>query len=152
MIGATVMGYIPVDAEWYIAEMVMEIPVHGARRNVLHRNLILLKARSPQEAYDKAIQTGQDGQTTHTNPKNQLVEIRFRGISKPDVVYDAIEDGAGLTYEELLGVPETQIQQMIPPKEKLEAFIPPNPGQEHDPDYRSKEVMEEAVKMLNKDA
>ena len=41
---------------------------------------------------------------------------------------------------------------MIPPKEKLEAFIPPNPGQEHDPDYRSKKVMEEAVKMLNKDA
>ena len=138
------MGYIPVDAEWYIAEMVMEITVHGARCNVLHRNLILLKARSPQEAYDKAIQTGQDGQTTHTNPKNQLVEIRFRGISKLDVVYDAIEDGAELAYEELLGVPETQIQQMIPPKEKLEAFIPPNPGQEHDP--------EEAVKMLNKDA
>jgi hypothetical protein len=36
--------------------------------------------------------------------------MRFRGISKLDVVYDAIEDGAELAYEELLGVPETQIQ------------------------------------------
>ena len=84
----------------------------------------------------------------YTNLKDQSVEIRFRGISKLDVVYDPFEDGAELCFEEQLAVPESEILRMIPPKEKLDAFTPPSPGKERDPDYRSKAVVEEAVRML----
>jgi hypothetical protein len=146
------MGYIPSDAEWYIAEVVMEITVHGARRNALHRNLVLINAHSPQEAYDKALRIGQNGETEYENLKDQLVEIRFRGISKLDVVYEPLEDGAELAFEEQLGVPESEIQRMIPPKEALDAFTAPSPGKERDPDYRSKGVVEEAVRMLDADS
>jgi len=142
------VGYIPEDAEWYIAELVMEITVQGARCNALHRNLILINAHSPEEAYAKAVSNGKNGETDYTNLKDQSVEIRFRGISKLDVVYDPFEDGAELYFEEQLAVPESEILRMVPPKEKLDAFTPPSPGKERDPDYRSKAVVEEAVRML----
>ncbi|HVO59836.1 MAG TPA: DUF4288 domain-containing protein [Terriglobales bacterium] len=141
------MGYIPSDVEWFVAELVMEITVHGARCNVVHRNLILVHAQSPEEAYEKALRNGYDAETEYNNPKGQHVEIRFRGISKLDVVYDELIDGAELSFEEQLAVPETDIQKLILPKERLAAFTAPNPGVERDPDYRSAEVMERAVNM-----
>ena len=70
------MGYIPKDAEWYIAELLMEITVQGTRRNVLHRNLFLINAHSPEEAYDKAVRTGKSEETEYENLKDQHVEIR----------------------------------------------------------------------------
>ncbi len=142
------MGYIPADAEWFVAELVMEITVHGAPCNVLHRNLTLINARTSDEAYAKALHRGQNGETEYENLKGQLVEIRFRGISKLDVVSEPLVDGAELFFEEQLGVPELEIQSLIPPKEDLNAFTPPNPGKERDPDYRSKAVMGQAVRML----
>jgi hypothetical protein len=145
------MGHIPSDAEWYIAEVVMEITVHGAQRNALHRNLVLINAHSPHEAYDKAVRTGQKGETEYGNMKNQLVEIRFRGISKLDVVYDPLEDGAELAFEEMLEVPEAEIRRMIPPQEELEAFTASNPGEERDPDHLSKAVVKEALRMSGTD-
>jgi hypothetical protein len=144
------MGYIPADAEWYVAELVMEITVHGSASNVVHRNLVLIRANSPEEAFQKALHFGQGDETEYTNPKDQLVEIKFRGISKLDFVYEPIKDGAELCFEEQQGVSEDEIQNLIRPKEGLEAFTPPNPGKEREPDYRSKSVMEEAVRMIDK--
>lgn len=144
------MGHIPEDTEWYIAVVLMEITVHGARSNVLHRNLILVRATSPEEAYAKAIRNGKNGETAYTNSKNQPVEIRFRGVSQLDAVYEPIEDGAELGFEEQIDIPESEIQAMIPPKEELRVFIAPNPGQDKDPDYRSKAVVENALKMLKR--
>lgn len=142
------MGYIPKNAEWYVAELLMEITVQGARRNVLHRNLFLINAHSPEEAHNKALRTGQSEETEYENSKDQHVKIRFRGISKLDVVYDPLADGAELCFEEQLGVSETEIQNMIPAKGELAVFRPANPSRERDPDYGSKSVIEEAVRML----
>jgi hypothetical protein len=142
------MGYIPADAEWYIADVIMEIIVHGADCNVVHRNLVLINAHSPEEAYEKAVRIGKEGETEYENPKGQAVEIRFRGISKFDVVYEPLEDGSELAFQEQVGVSEADFQQMIPPKGSLEVFTSPHPGEEHNPDYSSKEVVEEAVRML----
>jgi hypothetical protein len=52
------MGYIPEDAKWYLAEIVEEITVEEDSRNVVHRNLHLIRADSPEEAYRKAIELG----------------------------------------------------------------------------------------------
>ncbi len=64
--------------------------------------------RLPEEAYAKAVSNGENGETDYTNLKDQSVEIRFRGISKLDVVYDPFEDGAELCFEEQLAVPESE--------------------------------------------
>jgi hypothetical protein len=142
------MGYIPEDAEWYIAELVMEIRVHGAQRNILHRNLFLLNADSPEEAYDKAVRTGRAEETEYINPKDQIVNIRFRGVCRLDVVCEPLVDGAELSFDERQGVSESEILRMIPPKGKLDVFTAPTPGKERDPDYRSKVVVEKALSIL----
>jgi hypothetical protein len=41
------MAYIPKDAKWYIAELVMEFQIEGESRNVVHVNIVLIRADSP---------------------------------------------------------------------------------------------------------
>jgi len=142
------MSYIPEDAEWYIAELVMEITVTGARRNVVHRNLFLIKAHLPIDAYEKAVEKGHEEETEYENPKGQHVTIRFRGVSKLDVVHEPLDDGVEIAFEEEIGVTESEIIAMIPGRNKLAAFVPPRPGGKHDPDYSSKEVMDMVAKMM----
>jgi len=52
------MGFIPKDAKWYLADIVEEIRVQGNRRNVVHTNLILVRADSADEEYKDAIALG----------------------------------------------------------------------------------------------
>jgi hypothetical protein len=145
------MGHIPQDAEWYIADLVMEITVHGASANVVHRNLTLIHAKSPEEAYEKAQQVGNTSETSYNNPKGQIVEISFRGIAKLDVIYEQLEDGAELAFEELIGVSSQDIQRMIPPKDRLDVFVAPTPGKVRNPDYRSQAVVDRALAMSDDD-
>ena len=142
------MGHIPAGTEWYLADLLMEITVHGAKSNVIHRNLTLIRADSPEEAYQKAEKTGKESETSYKNPKGRLVEVRFRGIAKLDAVYEPLEDGAELAFEETIGVSEQEIQRMIPAREKLDVFVQPMPGRERDPDYRSQAVMDQAVRII----
>jgi hypothetical protein len=144
------MGHVPKGSQWYIGELIMEITVAEAARNVVHRNLVLIRADSPDEAYNKALSFGQKAQTSYLNPQDRLVQTRFRGVSKLDVMYEDLEDGAELTFEEQVGVPKEAIEQSIPPKEKLRVFVPPRPGRRHDPDYRSKGVMEMAINSISR--
>jgi hypothetical protein len=145
------MGHIPRDAEWYVADLVMEITVEGSNLNVVHRNLTLIHAKSPEQAYEKAQQIGHTSETSYHNPKGQFVEIKFRGIAKLDVIYEQLEDGAELAFEELIGVSSEDIQSMITPKDRLDVFVPPTPGKERDPDYRSQGVIDRAVAMRTRD-
>jgi len=75
------MGDMPKVAEWYIAELVMEITVEGAKSNVVHRNLTLVRARTPEEAYEKGICFGHKKENSYENPEGRMVGHRFRGIS-----------------------------------------------------------------------
>ncbi len=137
------MAYVPKDALWYLAEFIMEITVAGAARNVVHRNLMLIRADSPDQAYDKARKLGYAGETEYTNPLGQVVQIRFRGIAQIDVVIDELSDGAELKYEEQTGVSAEEIANWIRPRERLRVFLPPpDPARRRDPDYRSQEVLD----------
>ncbi len=92
------MEFVPADAELYFAELVQELTVEWDPRNVVWRNLTLVHAHSPDEAYDKALRLGQAGDTDYLNPSGKQVAIRFQGISSLDVIHDALEDGAELTF------------------------------------------------------
>jgi hypothetical protein len=142
------MCQIDDTVRWYIAELVMEIIVSGAARNVVHCNLVLVRAISGEEAYEKAVLFGHKAETAYENPRGQQVRISFRGIKRLEETYEDLEDGAELTFEEFVGVPREEIDSWTLPKEKLSVFVPPNPGLEHDPDYRSAAVMQMAVEHL----
>ena len=143
------MGYIPPDAKWYIAELVEEITIEGEARNVVHKNLVLIRADSSDEAYDKAIQLGKQGELSYQNPAGRSVKTRFWGLGELAVIYDELADGAELLYEEKVGVPSDQIEKEISAEEELAVFRPFESREE--PDYTSKDIVDEA-KRLSKES
>jgi hypothetical protein len=144
------MAYVPIDARWYVAEIVEEIRVEGDARNVVHSNLVLVEAGSPEDAYRHAIELGHDCEVTYQNPEGLTVVSRFRGLKQLDVVHGPLEHGAELLFSEEISMPEEQIAAWLKTKEQLNVFanIEPSKG----PDYSSKDIVEEALRLAGGDS
>jgi hypothetical protein len=142
------MAYIPHDARWFLAELVEEIRVEGDECNITHRNLILIRADSPERAYAKALSLGRESECSYQNPYNKQVQITFRGLADLTVGPDELEDGSEILFEKRVGVPEEQIQQWVLPKDQLAVFRETRPSA--GPNYSSKEIMEDVTRMIEK--
>ncbi len=130
-----------VSAEWYLAELVMKITVAGDPRNVVHQNLTLIRASSADEAYEKATKIGKDGEDEYWNPDGKAVLIVFEGISDLTEISEDLEDGSEIAFSETVSIPEEEIRNLVPPRDRLPAFRPPGRGD--GPDYASGEVVAE---------
>jgi hypothetical protein len=71
----------------------------------------LIRADSPDEAYEKAVSLGYQGEASYDNPNGQLVQIRFRGLADLDVIYDELGHGAELLFHEQVGVEPEEIEK-----------------------------------------
>jgi hypothetical protein len=140
------MAHIPTDAQWYIAEIVDQITVEDDPRSVVHKNLVLIRADSPETAYEKALSFGRDSETDYVNPDGKQVHIRFRGLSDLNVIHGELEDGAELMYEEKVGLTNESIERLISTKERLAVFCPIRSTK--GPDYSSREILDEVRKLL----
>ncbi len=137
------MGYVPKDVEWFVAEIVIEIRVEGDTRNVVHNNFTLVKANSPETAYEKALALGRAQENDYLNPAGKKVRFRFRGLRDLHCIDDPLEHGGEVLFEEKIAVPEEEIEKMLTPKEKLGVFqpwAPPRRGSK--PDYAAKDIIE----------
>jgi hypothetical protein len=110
------MAYVPNDAKWYLAWLVLEIIVEDDPRNIVHINLMLIRADSPGEAYEKAIELGKESEISYENPDGKSVVHVFRGIRDLNVIHDELEHGAELNYEENVGVSNEKIERMLRPR------------------------------------
>jgi hypothetical protein len=118
------MGFIPKDARWYLAGLVLEHTIEGDPRNVVHVNTHLIAADSPEEAYRKANDLGRRGEIAYANTDGKTVRSVFRGLRGLDVIHDDLEDGAELFYEERVGISEVDLARWVTPKEELAVFAP----------------------------
>ena len=118
------MGFIPESAKWYLAEIVEQITVEGDSGNVVHTNMVLVRADSPEEAYRKALELGSWGEQSWENTDGKLVTIRFMGLHDLNVIHDELEHGAELIYSEEIGMEEAALQRWVTPKESLGVFAP----------------------------
>lgn len=139
------MAFIRKNAKWYVAEIVEEIRAQGSRRNVVHTNQTLVRADSPNEAFEKATALGRQGNATYKNPGGKAITIRFRGLKDLNVVHEKLGHGAEIGFRRAVGVSEGKIKSWIVSKNKLGAFAPLKPQPE--PDYASAEVLEKVYKL-----
>ncbi len=141
------MAYVPKDAEWFLAELVEEIRVAGSKRNIVHINYVLIHAKSPQAAFARAVVLGKRGAISYLNEMGKKVTKRFRGLRNLDVIYDPLEDGCEIMFEERLGLSEKGIKKLVRAKRQLELFqsIRERRGR---PNYSSREGMHEVKKRL----
>ncbi len=136
------MAYIPNDAEWYLADLIVEIRVEDDPRSVVHINTVLVKACSPDDAYDKALQLGeQQVGESYLNPAGKKVEMRFVGLKDLSVIYEKLEHGAELFFAETSGMSPEDVVAMTRRKEALSVFadIEPSTG----PDYSSGKIADD---------
>jgi len=118
------MGSIPIDARWYLADIVLEHSVEGDPRNVVHINTHLVEAESADEAYEKSFDLGRASELEYANTEGRLVRVMFRGLRELDVIHDSLEDGAELSYRESVGVPEERLRDWVISRQQLGVFAP----------------------------
>ncbi|GCE19586.1 DUF4288 domain-containing protein [Dictyobacter kobayashii] len=118
------MANIPENVKWYLAELLEEIQIEGESENLVHNNLVLIRADSPEEAYRKALTRGQELNDNYENPDGKKVKVTFRGLSDLNAILDELEDGAELAYEEMTGLSEAEIAELLPEKDQLGVFQP----------------------------
>ncbi|XHX75748.1 MAG: DUF4288 domain-containing protein [Stenomitos frigidus ULC029] len=146
------MAYIPKDAKWYIAELVMECQIEGELSNVVHIDIILVRADSPEEAFEKAEQLGREGEVSYLNPKDQRATWSYRGLRDLNVIHDELEHGTELLFEEEIGISEDKVKALLTAKSQLNVFRPNEPREPSYPNYISKEIMDEVLDMMRDDA
>jgi len=140
------MGYISPDAKWYLADIVQRIEVEGDPRLVVHTNVVLIRADSPDEAYTKATEIGAASEISYDNPDGKRVDIMYCGLSDLNVIHDELEHGAELTYTEKIGIDDAAIRRLIPSKEELGIFAPRRTST--GPDYKSRDVVDQMHREL----
>jgi hypothetical protein len=143
------MGYVPADAQWYLAEIVLEMTIEGDTRNVVHTNALLVRADSPEQAYAAAIQLGRDAEISYDNPSGGLATTAFIGLRRLDVIYGQLEHGAEIYFYENIGVPRVDLEAMVKPKDALSVFMPREEPSDDRPDYASGEVMREVHELMD---
>jgi Domain of unknown function (DUF4288) len=121
------MGFIPKNAKWYLADIIEENVIDGESENVVHVNIVLIRADSPDEAYQKALQLGHDGEMTYENTDGKMVSVIFRGLRNLNVIHDELEHGAELIYERKVGLTPEEVTALSTPREQLGVFAPITP-------------------------
>ncbi len=118
------MAYIPPGAKWYLAEIVEEFRIQSEPENIVHTNIVLVRADSAEEAYQRAIALGKEGEMIYTNPEGRTVHVYFRGLRDLNVIHGELEHGTELIYEKRTGISELDLAQWLSSKEDLGVFRP----------------------------
>jgi hypothetical protein len=132
------------NVKWYLAELVEEIQIDGESENIVHNNLILINANSPEEAYKKSMARGAAMNDTYEIAPGKKVISTFRGLSDLNPILDELEDGATIAYEELTGLSAAEISDMVPEKDLLGAFQ----SEDADSDSSNSAALEEAMRII----
>lgn len=134
------MAYIPSNARWYLADIVLELVIEGDARNVVHTNLCLIEAASPEQAYKKALALGRKEKHSYTNTDGKQVRVVFRGLADLNVIHDELEDGAELAFSESVSFPEAKVRARLRRKKELGVFAPHRPSRRV-PNYMPESIM-----------
>ena len=116
------MGYIPNGAKWYIADIVREFKVEGEKEDVVHIDTTLVRADSPEEAFENALALGRRGEDSYRNPFGKLVTVLFRGLRNLNVIDGELEHGTELLFERKGGMSEQELKDLLREKDQLNVF------------------------------
>lgn len=128
---------------WFVAELVVRFAVAGDTRRVIHRNLVLVRARNGEEAFRKASHLGLAQNRSYSNPAGKRVTAKFLGIADLDEVFEPLEDGAEISFRYEVTKDPHEVRRSIPRKSGLRALRPPECAK-NSPDISSAEVVQRA--------
>ncbi|UMB61414.1 DUF4288 domain-containing protein [Lutibacter sp. A80] len=119
------------NGNWYIVEIIEKCePVERNEKQELRRvttwgNHHLIKADSPEKAFDKAVKLGKEAEYKFTNSDKIEMEWIFVGIGELLPVYEDIEDGAELMWNDYGFISNRRTMRMPYKKKELMKLIKP---------------------------
>ena len=116
------VAHVPLDARWYLADLVIQMDIEGDDYPLVHINTVLVNATDPEDAFTKAIELGKSEEMTYENTDHRQVRVRFRGLRELLVIYDELEHGAEMMFEERAGLGESEISALTTKKSDLSVF------------------------------
>jgi catechol 2,3-dioxygenase-like lactoylglutathione lyase family enzyme len=135
-----------VGVSWYLSDLVLQLDVTDDPRGVVHINTCLVAAASADEAYDKALALGRQQEDEYVNPAGRRVRVRFLGLRELLEVYEELEDGAELTFQERVGLSDLEARRLVARRDQLAVFAAVVPSVL--PDYSPREVMADVDDIL----
>lgn len=136
------MAYVPPGACWYLADIVLEHQIEDEPRNVIHINTILVRANSPERAYERALEIGRDADREYQNPDDKTVRVIFRGLRNLLVIYEPLRSGSELTYQERTNLSEAEVAALVTPRDELGVFEERGKPSKDEPNYLPKSIMD----------
>lgn len=119
------------NGNWYIVEILEKCePVERNEKQELRRvatwgNHHLIKADSPEKAFDKAVKLGKEAEYKFTNTDKIEMEWIFVGIGELLPIYEDIEDGAELMWNDYGFISNRRTMRMPYKKKELMKLIKP---------------------------
>ncbi len=119
------------NRNWYIVEIIEKFePVDRNEKQDLRRvstwgNHHLIKADSPEKAFDKAVKLGKEKNYKFTNSDKLEMESIFVGIGELLPIYEDIEDGAELMWNDYGFISNRRTMRMPYEKKELMKLIKP---------------------------
>lgn len=119
---------------WYIVEIIEKCePVDRNEKQDLRRvttwgNHHLIKADSPEKAFDKAVKIGKEKNYNFINSDKIEMESIFVGIGELLPIYEDIEDGAELMWTDYGFISNRRTMKMPYEKKELMELIKPKPN------------------------
>jgi hypothetical protein len=111
---------------WYISHELLSFGTKKARggpkggKLVVWENLVLIRAKSPEEAYRKALKHGR------LNEEKVKIDgedgyCRFKGLKDLVLIYDDLKDGSELEWHDLR-LDISKLRSLVKPKGQMQAF------------------------------
>ena len=119
------------NGNWFIVEIIAKCePVERNEKQELRRvttwgNHHLIKADSPEKAFDKAVKLGKEAEYKFTNCDKIEMEWIFVGIGELLPIYEDIEDGAELMWNDYGFISNRRTMKMPYKKKELMKLIKP---------------------------
>ena len=119
---------------WYIVEIIEKCePVKRNEKQELRRvitwgNHHLIKADSPEMAFDKAVKLGKESEYKFINTDKIEMEWIFVGIGDLLPIYEDIEDGAELMWRDYGFISNRRTMRMPYKKKELMKLLKPKPN------------------------
>lgn len=116
---------------WYVASVLVRFEWYDEDKNNPNRrclaweNQILIKAKSPEEAYAKAVEYGElhaEGEAWETDNQARKGKWQFEGLTSLLAIYDELEDGAEITWKRYENRSVKKVKSWVIPKAELEVF------------------------------
>src|SRR5258708_34582100 len=103
------MAYIPKDAEWYLADIVLLHTIEDDSENVVYINFVLIHASSPENAYEKALERGHNQEAVYENTESKRVTGTFIALRELNGIHGKWEHDRELTYNRTIGLKSRKV-------------------------------------------